>query len=202
MDATMSTTMSAPVDITIDSNNISKLNLANQQKLESSIKSTLTLKASEYPYEKYQLLKTLAEQEVEREELEYHTAKSTGIWKLAKLIIAHENVDTPPQQGTSTVSKVFYFDYLEKQMQAANDSFENIMCLYYKSYTTVTGDVLHVFDKPVAQYIVENLKIDEYRPNGLIFNADNSWDFQVTVITSKGVYCANRYVTRDVIGMY
>uniref|UniRef100_A0A6C0HN30 Uncharacterized protein n=1 Tax=viral metagenome TaxID=1070528 RepID=A0A6C0HN30_9ZZZZ len=201
MDVTMSATMSALVDITVDSYNIGKLNFEDQQELELSTKSMLTLKASEYPYEKYQLLKTLAEQEVERKELEYHTVKSTGIWKLAKLIIARENVDTPPQQGTSTVSKVFYFDYLEKQMQAANDSFENIIYLYYKSYS-VTGDMLHVFDKPVAQYIVENLKIDEYRPNGLIFNADNSWDFQVTVITSKGVYCANRYVTRDIIGMY
>ena len=95
--------------------------------------------------------------------------------------------------------QVYYFDYLDKQLTENYDSFENIKYLYYKSSV---DKILYVFDKLIAKYMVENFKINEYKPNGIIFASDNSWDFQITVITSKGVYCANRYITDTIIGMY
>ena len=165
-----------------------------------------------------------AEEENELLEYEYHKNKDNGDWLLAKMIIAEQLTGikttlsttpattpaiTPATQTTpitlttpSTVTaqrQVYYFDYLDKQLTENFDSFENIKYLYYKSSV---DKILYVFDKLIAKYMVENFKINEYKPNGIIFASDNSWDFQITVITSKGVYCANRYITDTIIGMY
>jgi hypothetical protein len=154
----------------------------------------------------------LEEQEEEFNAMDYHSSKNSGDWLLAKMIVAHNNpiattaittdtTATPstPTPVTSASNKVFYFDYLDQHLQANHDSFDNIYLAYYRSSEV---DVLHTFVEPVAKYLVENLKINEYKPNGYVFNSDNKWDFQITVITSKGVYAANRYITDTTIGFY
>lgn len=145
--------------------------------------------------DKYRNIIELEEQEDEYACMMYHQLKNSGDWYLAKMIIAKCNDIT----CSALTNKVFYFDLLDIQLQQNADCFENIHSVYYKSSEL---DVLHQFAEPIAKYIVDNLRINEFRPNGLIFNADNKWDFQITVVTSKGVYSANRYIGDGVIGFH
>lgn len=125
----------------------------------------------------------------------YHKEKNFGNWHYAKRIISHSNDD---KQATE-----FFSDYLERQLRENNDNFNNIQKVYYKNDLDV--GIIFEFEEYVAKYLVDNLKIQEYKPKGYIFSGDenqNKWAFKIIVITSKGIYSANRYITDSIIGCY
>lgn len=125
----------------------------------------------------------------------YHKEKNFGNWHYAKRIISHSNDD---KQATE-----FFSDYLERQLRENNDNFNNIKKVYYKNDLDV--GIIFEFEEYVAKYLVDNLKIQEYKPKGYIFSGDenqNKWAFKIIVITSKGIYSANRYITDSIIGCY
>jgi len=125
----------------------------------------------------------------------YHKEKNFGNWHYAKRIISHSNDD---KQATE-----FFSDYLERQLRENNDNFNNIQKVYYKNNLDV--GIIFEFEEYVAKYLVDNLKIQEYKPKGYIFSGDenqNKWAFKIIVITSKGIYSANRYITDSIIGCY
>ena len=125
----------------------------------------------------------------------YHKEKNFGNWHYAKRIISHSNDD---KQATE-----FFLDYLERQLRENNDNFNNIQKVYYKNDLDV--GIIFEFEEYVAKYFVDNLKIQEYKPKGYIFSGDenqNKWAFKIIVITSKGIYSANRYITDSIIGCY
>lgn len=125
----------------------------------------------------------------------YHIKKNCGNWQYAKMIISHSYNN---KQATE-----FFWDYLESQFTANNDSFDNIVKVYYKNDLDL--GIIYEFDNQIAKYLVDNLKIQSYKPKGYIFNGDenlNKWTFKIVVITSKGIYTANRYITDNTIGFY
>lgn len=134
------------------------------------------------------------EEEIENELNNYNNniEKDSGEWKAAKMIIQHSNIDT--------ARSVWLLDILEPMMALNNESFDDVKNVYYKNDLDV--DHMYVFDKSQSKYLIENLKLPEYKPNGIIFNSDNKWDFHITIVTDKNVYCANRYISDGVIGMY
>lgn len=126
---------------------------------------------------------------------QYHLLKDTGNWKYAKLIIASNNIDKQYSD--------FLWDYLESQFIANNDDFIYINRVYYKSYLDL--DIVYEFERNVGKYLIENLKIPAYKPNGYIFSNDeniNKWAFKVVVITDKGIYSMNRHINENTIGFY
>jgi len=135
--------------------------------------------------------------EIYSEELmiSYHSKKNFGNWHYAKRIISHSYEN---KQAT-----VFFWDYLERQLKENSDDFRNIFKVYYKNNLDI--DIIYEFDSDVARYVVDNLKIQEYIPKGYIFSGDenqNKWEFKIIVITTKGIYSANRYITDSIIGCY
>lgn len=80
-----------------------------------------------------------------------------------------------------------------------HDSFDNIVKVIYSSNESVFE-----FDTVISKYIVDNLKISKYKPNGYIFNNNDSnnniWSFKLVVITSKNTYSTNRYIDDTTIG--
>ena len=125
----------------------------------------------------------------------YHKEKNFGNWHYAKRIISHSNDD---KQATE-----FFSDYLERHLRENNDNFNNIQKVYYKNDLDV--GIIFEFEEYVAKYLVDNLKIQEYKPKGYIFSGDenqNKWAFKIIVITTKGIYSANRYITDSIIGCY
>jgi hypothetical protein len=135
--------------------------------------------------------------EIYSEELmdSYHSKKNFGNWHYAKRIISHSYEN---KQATE-----FFWDYLERQFKENSDNFSNIFKVYYKNDLDI--DIIYEFDSDVARYVVDNLKIQEYKPKGYIFSGDenqNKWEFKIIVITTKGIYSANRYITDSIIGCY
>ena len=125
---------------------------------------------------------------------DYHCTKSFGNWHTAKMIVSH---------SYSNAYTDFLWDYLSIQFQENNDDFNNIIKVYYKNNLDI--GIIYEFETVIAKYLVDNIKIQSFKPKGYIFNNDenqNKWDFKIVVITSKGIYCANRYITDNIIGCY
>jgi len=146
---------------------------------------------------KYNVLTYNLDEDIEDEHIanQYHLLKDTGNWKYAKLIIASNNNDKQ--------SSEFLWDHLESQFIANNDDFIYINRVYYKSYLDL--EIVYDFERNVGKYLIENLKIPAYKPNGYIFSNDenaNKWGFKVVVITDKGIYSMNRYINENTIGFY
>ena len=136
------------------------------------------------------------DEEIYNEELanDYHCNKSFGNWHTAKMIVAHSYANSYTE---------FLWDYLNIQFQENNDDFNNIIKVYYKNNLDI--EIIYEFETVIAKYLVDNIKIQSFKPRGYLFNSDenqNKWEFKIVVITSKGIYCANRYITDNVIGCY
>ena len=135
----------------------------------------------------------------------YHKQKDFGDWYLAKTIIL---------DSTDNKSATEYFlDYLDIQMQTNNDNFDNIIKVYYKNeiddnnsniHQHYNCDIVYEFDEIIGKYLVDNLKVPEYKPKGYIFNNENQnkWLFKIVVLTQNNIYSANRYITDSIIGFY
>lgn len=135
------------------------------------------------------------EQNQEKLQNEYHINKDHGDWYYAKMIISHAYQDKN--------NAVFFWDHLEKQMLKNGDGFENIITAYYKNDLDI--DIVYQFAKEPAKHLIDNLRIPAFKPDGIIFSNRedaNKWSFKIVVITSKGIYSANRYITEDLIGCY
>jgi len=127
--------------------------------------------------------------------LNYHTKKDYGYWKIAKMIISHSNKD---KNNTE-----FFLDSLDFELRKNYDNLENIEKVFYTNNLDV--DIVYEFEGKTAIFIIENLKIIKYKPLGYLFNKDinqNKWDFTISVITSKGIYTSNRYISETQLGYY
>jgi hypothetical protein len=125
---------------------------------------------------------------------EYNLNKDSGAWLAAKQIIAASVIDLTKTE--------FFFDHLDNQFKSNKDSFDNIQRIYYEGLVDGSKVVMG-FDSTIGKFIVENLKINEYKAGGYIFGNDpnaNKWDFTIIIVTSKSIYCANRYVNETSIG--
>jgi hypothetical protein len=124
----------------------------------------------------------------------YHLEKNTGSWLYAKMIIQNSYNDK--------LASEFFWDYLDLQFKANNDAFRNITKVYYKSNLDI--DIIYEFNYDIARYIVDNLKIQQYKTPGYIFNNDenNKWPFKIIVVTTKDIYSANRYINENTLGCY
>jgi hypothetical protein len=139
------------------------------------------------------------EQFIEDLDNEYHQEKNTGNWAYAKLIIS--------QSYDNKSNTEWFSDYLEELFEKNNDCFSNIVSVYYKYESNCNADIDYVyeFETAVAKYLIDNLKIQPFKPHGYIFNNDenaNKWPFKFTVITTKNIYSANRWVNENQIGFY
>jgi hypothetical protein len=139
------------------------------------------------------------EQFIEDLDNEYHQEKNTGNWAYAKLIIS--------QSYDNKSNTEWFSDYLEELFEKNNDCFSNIVSVYYKYESNCNADIDYVyeFETAVAKYLIDNLKIQPFKPHGYIFNNDenaNKWPFKLTVITTKNIYSANRWVNENHIGFY
>lgn len=135
------------------------------------------------------------EQNYEKLQNEYHILKQSGDWYYAKMIVSHAYQD---KNNTE-----LFCDYLEKQLQKNNDCFENITTAYYKNDLDI--DIIYEFAPEPAKHLIDNLRIPAYKQQGIIFSNPedaNKWSFKIVVITTKGIYTANRYITEDLIGCY
>ena len=66
-------------------------------------------------------------------------------------------------------------------------------------------DIIYSFEADPAKHLVDNLRIPLFKPNGILFNNPedaNKWTFKIVIITSRGIYTANRYITENIIGCY
>ena len=81
-----------------------------------------------------------------------------------------------------------------------NDNFVNITKIIYSS-----NDNVFQFDTNISKYIIDNLKICKYKPNGYLFNNNNETNifaFKIVVITTKNFYAINRYIDENKLGCY
>ena len=135
------------------------------------------------------------EQNIEKIQNEYHIMKQGGNWYYAKMIVSHAYQD---KNNTD-----LFWDHLEKQFLKNGDSFDNISTVYYKNDLDI--DIIYQFACEPAKHLIDNLRIPAYKPHGIIFSNPedaNKWSFKIVVITNKGIYTANRYITEDLIGFY
>jgi hypothetical protein len=135
------------------------------------------------------------EQNLEKLQNEYHIKKQSGDWYYAKMIVSHAYQD---KNNTD-----LFCDHLEKQFLKNGDSFNNIITAYYKNDLDI--DIIYQFSQEPAKHLIDNLRIPPYKPHGIIFSNPedaNKWSFKIVVITNKGIYTANRYITDDLIGFY
>ena len=124
--------------------------------------------------------------------MNYHSNKDSGEWLDAKTIILQ-------QDNTRTE---FLWDYLESRFKLNNDDFNNIRHVFYKD--TFLNSICEFTETP-AKYLIDNLKIKKFVPKGYIFSTNdklNEWHFTITIITTMGIYTANRYVDESMIGWY
>jgi hypothetical protein len=131
------------------------------------------------------------EMQYEIDNYNYHLKKNTGDWLLAKNIIASSENKTNTE---------FFWDHLDLLFKDKQDNFDNIIKIIYSSDNTLIE-----FDTKISKYIVDNLKICKYKPNGYLFNNNNDtniWSFKIVVITSKNIYAANRYIDEHKLGCF
>ena len=179
--------INTPATLTID--NSYRNSSYNDSKSNNNELSNMNIKYNVLTYNLYDDI------EDEIIENQYHLSKDTGNWKYAKLIISSNN--------NNKHSSEFLWDHLESQFIANNDDFIYINRVYYKSYLDL--EIVYEFECSVGKYLLENLKIPAYKPNGYIFSNDenaNKWDFEVVVFTDKGIYSMNRYINENTIGFY
>lgn len=62
--------------------------------------------------------------------------------------------------------------------------------------------MIYEFEEQVGKFLVDNLKIPEFKPDGFIYSSDNKWDFKIVILTTKNIYSFNRYVGKDSLGFY
>lgn len=133
------------------------------------------------------------EQEIKNEINDYsaHLNKNNDIWISAKSIIS--------SSLNKSKSQTFFWDYLDMQFKENNDDFNNIKKVIYSTNSNILE-----FDNTIAKYIVDNLKINKFKPSGYIFSStdNNAWDFKIVVITTNNVYSSNRYIDENTIGFY
>lgn len=133
------------------------------------------------------------EEEIKNEIKDYSSRinKNNDSWITAKTIIS--------SSLNMNKSQIFFWDYLDIQFKENNDDFDNIKKVIYSTNTIVLE-----FENTIAKYIVDNLKINKFKPSGYIFsNTDNNiWDFKIVVITNNNIYSSNRYIDENVIGFY
>ena len=125
----------------------------------------------------------------------YHTYKNVGNWNNAKILLIQSNNDKKLTH--------YLYDYLDIQFKNNNDCFDNISKVYY--INNVDIDIIYEFNNTVAKHFVDNIKIQPYIPDGYIFSNSidtNKWKFTITIITSKNIYTANRYITNTHIGFF
>lgn len=135
------------------------------------------------------------EQNQEQLDYDYHHNKDHGNWQYAKMIVSHSWEDK-----TNTE---FFTDYLELQFQTNNDCFENIRTVYYKNDLDI--DIIYSFEAEPGKHLIDNLRIPPFKPHGIIFNNPenaNKWSFKIVVITTRGIYSANRFINDTIIGYY
>ena len=120
----------------------------------------------------------------------YYIKKDTGDWLFAKDIVSYSK---------DKLNSEFFFDYLDLLFKDNNDNFDNIIKVIYSSDNKVFE-----FNTTISKYIVDNLKICKFKPNGYLFNknGNNVWDFTIVVITSTNIYSANRYIDETKIGCF
>lgn len=123
--------------------------------------------------------------------MNYHTNKDSADWLVAKTIISQDNTKTE-----------FLWDFLESKFKLNNDDFDNIRHIFYKD--TFFNSICE-FGETTSKYLIDNLKIKKFVPKGYIFSTSdklNEWDFTITIITTMGIYTANRYIDENMIGWY
>jgi hypothetical protein len=135
------------------------------------------------------------EMKTEIDNYNYHLYKNTDYWISAKTIVSSSIKNIKSQNKSQT----FFWDYLDILFKNNNDDFNNIQKVIYS-----TNDVVCEFNNTIAKYIVDNLKINTFKPSGYIFSStdNNVWDFKIVVTTTKNVYSANRYIDENTIGFY
>ena len=180
-----------------DVNNVNDVNNNNTQ-----IESESSNGSIDYDYHGYEgnLVSFIGynleeELNIEKIQNEYHIMKQSGDWYYAKMIVSHAYQD---KNNTD-----LFCDHLEKQFLKNGDSFDNIITAYYKNDLDI--DIIYQFSQEPAKHLIDNLRIPPYKPHGIIFSNPedaNKWSFKIVVITNKGIYTANRYITEDLIGYY
>jgi hypothetical protein len=123
----------------------------------------------------------------------YNMNKDSGEWLDAKKIVS--NTNSQPE---------YLWDILNAEFNTNNDSFENIQKVYYHGLID-NENVVREFSTEIAKYIIENIKINQYKASGYIFSTDpnvNKWDFSIVIVSSKSIYCANRYMNDTTLGYF
>ena len=126
-------------------------------------------------------------------------SKTNRDWIIAKHIVLHFDSSDSSDKTRYISNTEFFWDYLDILFNENNDSFDNITKVIYSS-----NNLVFEFDTIISKFIVDNLKICKYKPNGYLFNKNenNIWDFTIIVITKNNVYSANRYVDETHIGCF
>jgi len=184
-----------------DVNNVNDVNDVNNNN-NTVIESESSNGSIDYDYHGYEgnLVSFIGynleeELNIEKIQNEYHIMKQSGDWYYAKMIVSHAYQD---KNNTD-----LFCDHLEKQFLKNGDSFDNIITAYYKNDLDI--DIIYQFSQEPAKHLIDNLRIPPYKPHGIIFSNPedaNKWSFKIVVITNKGIYTANRYITDDLIGFY
>jgi hypothetical protein len=184
-----------------DVNNVNDVNDVNNNN-NTVIESESSNRSIDYDYHGYEgnLVSFIGynleeELNIEKIQNEYHIMKQSGDWYYAKMIVSHAYQD---KNNTD-----LFWDHLEKQFLKNGDSFNNIITAYYKNDLDI--DIIYQFSQEPAKHLIDNLRISPYKPHGIIFSNPedaNKWSFKIVVITNKGIYTANRYITDDLIGFY
>lgn len=133
--------------------------------------------------------------ELEKELLNYHKQKDSGYWKIAKMIIEHSSKDK-----TNTD---FFLDSMDNEFKKNKDTFENIEKVFYTNDLDI--NIVYEFNTTISKYIIENLKIFKYKPDGYLFKNNinhNKFNFTITIITSKNSYTINRYINENQMGFF
>ena len=147
------------------------------------------------PKQLYMIYDEKKEMELEQELLNYHKQKDSGYWKIAKMIVEHSSKDK-----TNTD---FFLDSMDNEFKKNKDTFENVEKVFYKNDLDI--DIVYEFDTTISKYIVENLKIFKFKPDGYLFKNDinhNRFNFTITIITSKNSYTINRYINENQMGFF
>jgi|TARA_B110000858_G_C17690327_1_gene420923 hypothetical protein len=147
------------------------------------------------PKQLYMIYDEKKEMELEQELLNYHKQKNSGYWKIAKMIVEHSSKDK-----TNTD---FFLDSMDNEFIKNKDTFENIEKVFYKNELDI--DIVYEFDTSISKYIIENLKIFKFKPDGYLFKNDinhNKFNFTITIITSKNSYTINRYINENQMGFF
>ena len=131
----------------------------------------------------------------EKKLLNYHIQKDSGYWKIAKMIVEHSS-------KTKTNTE-FFLDSMDNEFKKNKDAFENIEKIFYKN--ELDSDSVYEFNTTISKYIIENLKIFKFKPDGYLFKNDinnNKFNFTITIITSKNSYTINRYINENQLGFF